>query len=126
MRSLKHHKDFNKRSNFLSFEKKFKRLRHLYTQTCQYIQVHPQRKQNSHMFEHLASVHVSYFMHVPTTPCSECKFSLKEKTPPAANVRTSSTAFCLTLSPGSEGGAGILTVRQKQRTSKLGHFKDSA
>lgn len=47
---------------------------------------------------------ISYFMHVSTALWSECKFSLKEKTLPAANVRTSSTA--LRLSPGVKGGAG--------------------
>lgn len=67
---------------------------------------------------------LSYFMHVPTALCSECKFSLEEKTPPAANVRTSSSA--LRLSQGWKGVLAFLTVHQKQRTSKLGHFKDTA
>lgn len=73
--------------------------------------------------------------HVSLALCTECIFSLKEKTPPAANVRTSSpvtmrwpsTAACLEFSPG--GGCGcwhsLLCIRSREH-QQLGHFKDTA
>ena len=127
MGCLKYHEYLNKTCNFLSFEKKFKRVRHLY----KYIRLSTYRGSLTEKIPYIWTLGICALplptsCPVPMALCSECRFSLKENTPPAVSVGTSGTASCFKLSPGGECGCWHpYRALQTDNTSKMGHFKDT-
>ena len=130
MGCLKHYEDPNERYNCPSFRRKFKRFGHLYKGIWLSIYIgSPTEKIKSPYVRTLGICALPFPIscRVSLALCTECRFSLKEKTPPAANVRppstitmrSSSTTACFKFSLG--GGCGcwhsLLCTKSRKKTA---------